>query len=301
MTTFATPTDIAQFGEYSITRDPEDPRPFYRFTGRLSRDGSTPFAAEPGRYHLYSGLFCPWAQRVVLAIELAGVADAISVSYVDGSRDARGWAFREAHGPDPVNGFTLLRDAYEATDPGFDGHVSVPTLWDRQTGRVVSNDFGLLDIDVSTQLGEDGLELYPEDLRSEIDDLDSWIRPQVNQGAHASHGTGPEAQEAARVLGEAFDRLDERLGRQRYLLGERLTLADVRLWVTLVRHDAQAARSGSPRLAEHPAIWRYARDLYARPEFVATTDFESFGGSEVRAEWSVAALETAAIAVEGAR
>lgn len=284
-TPFATPADTAVHGEYAINRSPDDPRPVYRFAGRL---GTPWHPAEPGRYHLYSGAFCPWAQRSVLVIELAGITDAVSVSYVDNARDGRGWAFREEHGPDPVNGFTLLRDAYEATEAGFDGHISVPTLWDRVTGQVVSNDFGLLDIDLASTFELSGIELYPAQLRQEIDDLDGWIRPQVNQGAHAALGNGVDAHEAATRLREAFDRLDARLGRSRFLLGDQVTLADVRLWVTLVRYDAGAARSGAPRLAEHPALWAYARDLYALPAFTRTTDFSSFGGApELRAQWAV--------------
>lgn len=272
MTIFATPTDVATHGTYTINRPADDPRPLYRFSGRISRDGSTPFVAEAGRYHLYSGWFCPWAQRSVLVIELARLTDAVSVSYVDNSRDARGWAFREASGADPVNGFTLLRDAYEKTEPGFDGHVSVPTLWDTLTGTIVSNDFGLLDIDLASQFDGRGIELYPDELADDIDALDEWILPQVNRGS-------------GRELQQALERIDRILGRDAFLLGDRLTLADIRLWVTLVRHDAAAARTGAPRLSELPALWNYARALYAIPAFTRTTDFDSFGGAAVKADW----------------
>lgn len=293
MTVYASPTDVATYGEYAITQPADDPRPLYRFTGRLSRDGSTAYPAEPGRYHLYAGAFCPWAQRAVLAVELAGISDAVTVSYVDSSRDARGWAFRESSGADPINGFALLRDAYEATEPGFDGHVSVPTLWDRKTGAVVSNDFGHLDIDLATAFDGNGVELYPPALRAEIDELEAWIRPDINQTAHVALGSGPEAEAATRTLQAALSRVAERLASNRYLLGERLTLADVRLWVTLVRYDAGAARAGASRLAEHPDIWAYARDLYALPEFTRTTSFESFGGTaDLEAEWHAPADRT---------
>ncbi|MDG6109827.1 glutathione S-transferase family protein [Dactylosporangium aurantiacum] len=109
---------------------PDDPLPLYRFTGRVVE------GPEAGRYHLYAGWFCPWSQRVTIAHALAGPQDAVTVSCVDNARDGRGWAFRERYGPDPVNGFTLLRQAYEATGANFDGHVSVPTLWARATARV---------------------------------------------------------------------------------------------------------------------------------------------------------------------
>src|ERR1700749_1620846 len=113
----ASPVDIARYGDYRITHRPAAERPLYRFEGRISTDGSTPFAAAAGRYHVYSGWFCPWAQRGTIVHVLAGLGDVVSVSYVDGRRDARGWAFRGETGPDPVNGFTLLREAYDATEP----------------------------------------------------------------------------------------------------------------------------------------------------------------------------------------
>ena len=126
-TTFASPVDTERYGEYRVPQHKDDPRPLYRFSGRLTADGSSGFRAEPDRYHLYAGWFCPWAQRVVLELAVNGLTEVIGVSNVDDARDARGWAFRETHGPDPVNGFAFLREAYEATERGFDGHVSVPS------------------------------------------------------------------------------------------------------------------------------------------------------------------------------
>lgn len=115
---FASPVDVATYGEYRVKRD--DTRPLYRFTGRITADGSTGFAAEPGRYHIYAGWFCPWTQRTTIERALHGLQDVVGVSYVDDDRDSRGWAFREKYGPDPVNGFGLLRAAYEAAEPGFE-------------------------------------------------------------------------------------------------------------------------------------------------------------------------------------
>ncbi|WP_261554608.1 glutathione S-transferase C-terminal domain-containing protein [Frankia tisae] len=285
---YASPTDVATYGEYTIRRDPGDTRPLYRFTGRITADGSSGFLAEPGRYHIYAGWFCPWAHRVTLERALHGLEDVISVSYVDGTRDARGWAFRESHGPDPVNGFTLLRDAYERTQPGFDGHVSVPTLWDRQTGQVVSNDFTSLGIDLATQFGRwsNGADTYPEHLRAEIDELDSWIGPAVNHGEYrAAHD---EALRAA--LLDAFAKLDARLADAPYLVGGQLTEADVRLWVSLARyrsrrHDLAAL----PPLSDYPHLWSYARALYQLPAFRATTDFSAFSEpAAVLAGWETA-------------
>ena len=218
--------------------------------------------------------------RVTIQLALNGLEDVVTVSYVDDRRDGRGWGFRAGRGTDPVNGFTLLRDAYEATEPGFDGHVSVPTLWDRERGVVVSNEYTGIGIDLATQFGpsSNGTDSYPIDLRPEIDELDRWLGPAVNKGAHAAAGTGPDAGAARATLLDAFVELDIRLADRRYLLGPAITEADVRLWVTLVRYDAapNARRTISGGLHEHPHLWAYARDLYQHPAFRNTTDFASF-------------------------
>jgi glutathione S-transferase/putative glutathione S-transferase len=142
---YASPVDFGQYGHYGQGRGFDAgqafQRPRYQFRGRITADGSSGYRAEPGRYHLYIAWGCPWAQRTAIVRKLKGLEDVVSLSYVDDQRDGRGWAFRERRGADPVNGFTLLADAYQATEPGYDGHVSVPVLWDRETGKVVSNNF----------------------------------------------------------------------------------------------------------------------------------------------------------------
>jgi putative glutathione S-transferase len=246
---YADPVDYSAYGQYRINRSPDDPRPLYRFTGRITADGSSGLPAEPGRYHIYAGWFCTSAQRVTIQRALNGLEDVISVSYVDNVRDGRGWAFRETNGPDPVNGFTLLRDAYEATEPGFDGHVSVPTLWDRVTGTVLSNDYRTIGIDLATQFGawSNGADTYPTALESEIEHWEGRVEP------------------------ETFGTLDALLGDndRRFLLGDRLTDADVRVWVHLVR-------SNDPSLTAYPHLWRYATELYRSPAFRDTTRLETF-------------------------
>jgi glutathionyl-hydroquinone reductase len=246
----ASPVDTAAYGEYRIVRRPDDPRPLYRFTGHVDDD------PQPGRYHIYAGWFCPWSQRVTIAHALAGLRDVVTVSFVDNARDGRGWAFRERYGPDPVNGFTLLRHAYEATEAGFDGHVSVPALWDRDLARVVSNDFAGIGIDLATKFGKVAtaeVETYPEHLRAQIEATDVTIDTPAKLTA-----------------------LDQRLAGRAYLVGGVLTEADIRLWVHL-------ARLG-PRLAEYPNLHRYARDLYRIPAFRDTTDFSTYP----HPDWSLA-------------
>lgn len=303
---YASPADTAAHGEYRIAQSPDDRRPLYRFEGRISADGSTPFHAEPGRYHLYSGWFCPWAQRTVITRSLAGLDDIVTLSYVDPARDGRGWAFRETYGADPVNGFTLLREAYEATEPGFDGHVSVPTLWDRATGTVASNQFRTIGIDFATQfqhLATSTIATYPPTLAAEIEQLDQWIGPAVNQGAHAAAGTDAAALAARRRLLEAFAELDRRLADRRYLLGDTVTEADIRLWVTLARFDVgpNVTRSIIDGLHVYPNLWAYARDLYGIPAFRDSTDFASFSrpGAELP-DWDEPS-ERAALATIGVR
>jgi putative glutathione S-transferase len=272
-TRLAGPVDLAAYGDYRI---PQDDRPLLRFTGRITDDGE--FTVRPRRYHVYGGWFCPWSQRVAITRDLAGLHDHVTMSYVDGKRDGRGWAFRETYGPDPVNGFTLLRQAYEATEDDFDGHVSVPALWDRVSSKVVSNDCVGIGLDLATRFGHLAtplVETYPSRLRDEIEELDSWLGPAVNHGVGAAAG-GDEG--ARKSLLEAFELLDERLADAHYLLGDALTEADVRLWVTLVRYDvgANADRGINPGLAAYPNLWAYARDLYTIPAFATTTDFAAF-------------------------
>ena len=165
---YASPVDYDRYGHYGQGRGFDSGssfhRPRYQFRGRITADGSSGYRAEPGRYHLYIAWGCPWAQRTAIVRKLKDLEDVVSLSYVDDVRDGRGWAFRERRGGDPVNGFTLLAEAYEATEPGYRGHVSVPALWDRQTGKLVSNNFPDITIDLDTQFeawAVGSADLYP--------------------------------------------------------------------------------------------------------------------------------------------
>ncbi|MGI5240639.1 glutathione S-transferase C-terminal domain-containing protein [Dactylosporangium sp. CA-139066] len=236
MPTLASPVDTATHGDYRIV----NPNPLYRFTGRIEH-------AAAGRYHIYAGWFCPWSHRVTIARELAGLHDAVSVSYVDSERDGRGWAFRERYGPDPVNGFALLREAYEKTEPGFDGHICVPTLWDRSTGAVLSNDYRTIGIDLATRFGDVATPVvptYPEPLREQIEALTGWIAPGV-------------------ALEPRLAEFEERVAGRPYLVGDGITEADIRLYVALIRHGG---------LDAYPNLQAYARHLYTVPAFRDTTE-----------------------------
>jgi len=284
----ASPVDFAVYGDYEIKQstgpDGSFQRPLYRFRGRVTADGSSGYPARPGRYHLYVSLACPWAHRSIIVRSLLGLEDVISMSVVDPVRDGRGWAFRHGpgHGPDEVNGFTLLREAYEATEPGYDGHVSVPVLWDRETKRIVSNNFPDITIDLATQFREwarPGIDLYPVELRDEIDALNDRIYRYVNNGVYrCGFATSQEAYDTAvRELFAMLDELEERLADRRYLFGDRITESDIRLWVTLVRLDTVYVthfKANLRRIADYPNLWGYTRDLYQHPAFGGTTDFD---------------------------
>jgi putative glutathione S-transferase len=208
----------------------------------------------------------------------------VSLSVVDPIRDGRGWAFRDGpgYGPDPVNGFTLLREAYEESEPGYDGHISVPVLWDRETSQIVSNNFPDITIDLGTQFGAwaaAGIELYPEPLRAEIDALNERVYASVNNGVYRCGfaGTQEAYDVAVAALFSTLDELEERLAGRRYLFGDQITEADVRLWVTLARFDAVYIthfKANIRRLVDYPNLWAYARDLYQQPAFGPTTNFD---------------------------
>jgi len=290
----ASPVDFEAFGDYGDYRragDRQRPEPRgefvrapYPFRGRITADGSSGYPAEPGRYHLYISWACPWAQRTAIVRKLLGLEDVISLSVVDPIRDGRGWAFREGagHGLDPVNGFAFLREAYEASEPGYDGHISVPVLWDTRTARIVSNNFPDITIDLDTQFGQwaaPDVQLYPERMRAEIDAINEVVYASVNNGVYrAGFARSQDSyHQAVTELFATLDQLEDRLAGQRYLVGDAPTEADVRLWVTLARFDSvyySHFKTSIRRLTDYPGLWGYARDLYSRPAFRETTNFD---------------------------
>jgi putative glutathione S-transferase len=260
-------------------------RQAYSIRDRITADGSSPFPAEPGRYHLYVSLACPWAQRAMIVRKLLGLEDAISLSVVDPIRDERGWAFRDGpgHSHDPINGFQFLSEAYGRTDPDYTGRYTVPCIWDRVTGRLVTNNYPDITIDFETQWGAyqraDAPDLYPQALRAEINSINAVVYEDVNNGVYkAGFATTQEAYEAAvDALFARLDWLEARLAGQRFLVGDQLTEADIRLYTTLARFDSVYVghfKCNLRRLVDYPNLWGYARDLYQMPAFRDTTNFD---------------------------
>jgi putative glutathione S-transferase len=260
-------------------------RQAYTFRERITADGSSGLPAEPGRYHLYVSLACPWAHRAIIVRRLLGLESTISMSVVDPIRDERGWAFRDGPGysHDPINGFAFLSEAYLITDPAYTGRYTVPCLWDRDTRRLITNNFPDITIDFETQFRAyhrpDAPDLYPEPLRPEINTVNAQVYEDVNNGVYkAGFATTQASHEAAvDALFARLDWLEQRLARQRFLVGEQITEADIRLFTTLVRFDAVYYghfKCNLRRLVDFPNLWSYARDLYQRPGFGETVDFD---------------------------
>jgi putative glutathione S-transferase len=230
------------------------------------------FPPEAGRYHLYVSYACPWAHRTIIVRALRGLKAAIGITAVDPIRDERGWAFRDGPGysRDFVNGFTFLSEAYVATDPNYRGRVTVPVLWDMRTKRIVSNsDDDILRMFETEfeSVATKRLDLYPAELRAEIDDWNERIYETVNDGVYrAGFATNQPAYErAAYRLFEMLDLLEERLETRRYLFGARPVETDWRLFVTLVRFDPVYYghfKCNLRRIVDYTNLYGYLRDLY---------------------------------------
>ncbi len=272
----------AQFSSETSSRG-EWVRQGNRFTDRITADGAEGWPAEPGRYRLVVSLACPWAHRSVIVRRLLGLEDAISLAVVDPIRDERGWRFTlDPGGRDPVLDISFLADAYRATDPDYAGRVTVPSVLDVPTGRVVTNDYPQISVGLSTEwtaYHRDGAPaLYPEQLREEIDAVNAEVYRDVNNGVYRCGFTSSQEsyEEAFTALFARLDRLSEQLASRRYLVGETITEADVRLFTTLVRFDAVYHghfKCNRHKLTELPVLWAYARDLYQTPGFGDTVDF----------------------------
>jgi putative glutathione S-transferase len=250
----------------------------------VTADGSSEYAVEAGRYHLYVSLACPWACRTVLVRALLGLEDAIGMTVVDPLRDDRGWSFATAPGlePDPVNGFHFLSEAYARTDPVYRGRVTVPVLWDKKTGTLVSNsddDIMRMLETVFAPLGNGAYPLVPAALLPEIDALNASIYQTINNGVYLAGFAVSQRvyAHAAERLFASLDELEERLSLRRFLLGPAFVETDLRLFVTLIRFDAVYHghfKCNVRRIVDYPNLWGYTRDLYQTPGVAATVNFD---------------------------
>jgi putative glutathione S-transferase len=251
--------------------------------GRITADGRDGWPAESGRYRLVVARGCPWANRTMIVRRLLGLEDALSMGICGPTHDWRSWQFDLDPGEvDPVLGISRLREAYEKAVPGYDRGVTVPAIVDVPSGAVVTSDFRHITLDLEgewTRFHRPGApDLYPQALRDEIEEVSDPVYRQVNNGVYrCGFATSQEAYDAAfAALFAELDRLEERLTTRRFLVGDTITEADVRLWTTLARFDAVYHghfKCNRNKLIEFPALWAYARDLFQTPGFGDTIDF----------------------------
>nr|WSS72070.1 glutathione S-transferase C-terminal domain-containing protein [Streptomyces sp. NBC_01175] len=263
-------------------------KPFKRsrshFADRITADGRDGWPVEAGRYRLVVSRACPWASRALVSRRLLGLESALSLAVADPIQDDRSWRFTlDEGGKDPVLGIGYLSEAYDARERDYPGGVSVPAIVDVPTRALVTNDYQQITLDLATEwtaLHRPGApDLYPERLRAEIDEVMDGIYRDVNNGVYRAGFASEQAEyEAAYV--DVFRRLDlvsERLAGQRYLVGDTITEADIRLFTTLGRFDAVYHghfKCNRSKLAEDPVLWAYVRDLYQTPGFGDTVDFD---------------------------
>lgn len=239
-----------------------------RFRDWVKKDDPK-FPAVPGRYHLYVSYACPWAHRTLIYRKLLGLEDAIGVTAVHPDMLARGWELK-GENTDPLYGFDALYELYRKADPRFTGRVTVPVLWDKERETIVSNESSEIIRMLDEEFGVAAPDLRPAALREEIDRINPRIYDDINNGVYkAGFATTQEAYEnAANALFAALEWLEEHLDGKKYLVGERLTEADIRLFTTLVRFDNvyySHFKCSRRRLVEHPNLWALTRRIYQTP------------------------------------
>jgi glutathionyl-hydroquinone reductase len=265
------------------------------FRDWISTDDSTPFPVAANRYHLYVSLACPWASRTLIARKLLGLEGVIGMTVVDPVRDERGWAFRdpdlgsEQHlaasfaSTDPINGFHFLAEAYELTDPNFDGRVTVPVLWDKETRRIVNNcedDICRMFNDAFRGLAKNQkVDLFPKDIAVEQEKLSDFIYDKINNGVYKAGFTTRQRvyERACQQLFDALDQLEDRLATSRYLLGIKIVETDWRLFCTLIRFDIVYYihfKCSLRRIIDYHNLQGYLTDLYQHDGIAETVNFD---------------------------
>jgi putative glutathione S-transferase len=279
------PDEQTKSGEFRRQQD--------AFREWVSNDGSTAYPAAADRYHLYVSLACPWASRTIIFRRLKGLEEAIGMTVVDPIRDENGWAFRDPSGTippgapfestDPVNGFQFLSEAYKATDPNYNGRVTVPVLWDKQTKKIVSNsedDICRMFNDVFNDFAKNkDVDFFPKEIEAEHAKLCSFLHDYVNNGVYrAGFATRQRPYETAcRKLFEALDQLEERLSKSRFLFKGHIVESDWRLFCTLIRFDVVYHghfKCNLRRIVDYPNLQGYLMDLYQQPGIADTVNFD---------------------------
>jgi putative glutathione S-transferase len=274
----------------------EQPKEFKRtgphFTNRITArctaadgpDGNGEWPVVPGKYRLVASRACPWASRAIIVRRLLGLESVISLAITDPIQDEQSWRFTlDPDGRDPVLGIRYLHEAYDARERDYPNGVSVPAIVDVPSGKLVTNDYPQITLDFMTEWGAHhrpgAPDLYPEHLRDQIDRINEDVFRDVNNGVYRA-GFASDQKSYDQAYARLFDRLDrlsELLAGQRYLLGEAITEADVRLFVTLVRFDSVYHghfKCNRQKLSELPVLWAYSRDLFQTPGFGDTVDFD---------------------------
>lgn len=261
-------------------------RPETQFRNFISADGSTGFRAEAGGYHLYVSLACPWAHRTLIFRALRGLEGAISVSVVDPFMGNQGWVFGDSEGciADPLFDAQHMHEIYTQAEAEYSGRVTVPVSWDKTRATIVNNESAEIIRMMNSECaeftldGRDGPDYYPEALRGEIDEINARVYSDINNGVYRNgFATTLESyEEVFDRLFAALDWLEDKLTTRRYLCGARLTEADWRLFVTLLRFDCVYVghfKCNLRRIADYPCLSNYLRDLYQMPGIAETCNF----------------------------
>lgn len=252
--------------------------------GSAGPSGEGGFKAEPGRYHLYVSLACPWAHRTLLLRAFKGLEEMISVSVVNWLMGEKGWTFADAPGvvPDPIHNARFLHEVYTAAAPAYTGRSTVPILWDKLRGTIVNNESS--EIIRMLNSAFDGIgarpgDYYPHALRAEIDAVNARVYDTLNNGVYKAGFATTQAayEEAVFPLFDTLDWLEEKLSKRRWLVGSEMTEADIRLFTTLIRFDAVYVghfKTNLRRIADYPHLSAYLRDIYQTPGVAPTVNFE---------------------------